>query len=177
MAARTLLAGEYAVLGLLSLRPMHGYEMAFLLAEEGLSEVFPVEQSTLYTYLHNLERRGFVAWSEARAGNRPPRKTYALTPEGARLTGTWLREPVHRMREVRLEFLLKIYFLEQLDPPAAQTLLHRQVDACGEYIERLRGHATDTSFARLVMGSKRSAAEGTLRWLQSYATELEVVIS
>jgi len=70
---RALLPGEYAVLGLLALRPMHGYEMICFLGEQGLDAVCPVEQSTLYTYLRNVESRQFVTWSEDRVGLRPPR--------------------------------------------------------------------------------------------------------
>ncbi len=175
MSDRLLLPGEHAVLGLLALRPMHGYEMARILAQEDeLFAVCPVEQSLLYTYLRNIEARGLVAWHERRVGNRPPRKLYELTPAGHVELTDWLRRPVGRIREIRLDFLLKLYFLHQLDPAAERALLAEQIDVCEAYEARLeRALPAEHGFPRLVALSKLSAAAATLRWLQSYALELE----
>ena len=162
-----------AVLGMLALRPMHGYEMTCLLADEGLADVCPVEQSTLYTYLRNVEARGLVSWTEERVGQRPPRKIFELTPAGEALIHAWLRAPVERMREVRLEFLLKLFFLEKVDRDAHRRLLSDQIEACEAYLVDLDSRPRDSDFRRLVIRSKRSAAEATLGWLKSYAYELE----
>jgi len=167
------LAGERVVLSLLALRPMHGYEMTCFIVDEGLSDVCPVEQSTLYTYLRNNEARGLVEWTEERVGLRPPRKTYSLTAEGRLLIEEWLRKPVARMREVRLEFLIKLFFLKRLDESAFRQLLVAQVSACEEYLVHLDERNVASDFSRLVVRSKRSAAEATLGWLRQYAYELE----
>lgn len=173
MNDRALLPGEYAVLGVLSLRPMHGYEMVCFLGDEGLDAVCPVEQSTLYTYLRNVESRGLVTWTEERVGNRPPRKTYALSTEGQSLVDDWLRRPVERMREVRLEYLLKLFFLNLSDRSAMKHLLAEQVLVCETYLAQVKAAPALSPFRRLVALSKTSAAEATLGWLKSYAHQLE----
>jgi DNA-binding PadR family transcriptional regulator len=172
LSERDLLPPEYAALGLLLLRPMHGYEMARALAGD-LAEVCPVEQSSLYTYLRNLEVRGLVTWSETRVGNRPPRKIFELTAVGRAAVEAWLAEPVARLREVRLDFLLKLYFLHQLDPAAETRLLREQVEVCEAYRERLAGRRPGAGFPALVLTSKLSAAEATLGWLRVYTRQLE----
>jgi PadR family transcriptional regulator AphA len=161
------------VLALLSLRDMHGYDMVSFVADEGLAAVCPVEQSTLYTYLRNVEARGYVDWTEERVGNRPPRKTYALTDAGRAAIDDWLRQPVARMREVRLEFLLKLYFLAEVDRAAHRRLIGEQIAVVEEYLAHLASVPSDTAFARLVARSKQSAAVATLGWLKQYAYELE----
>jgi DNA-binding PadR family transcriptional regulator len=171
---RELLTGEYAVLGLLALRPMHGYEMARFFDRDDLAEVCPLEQSLLYTYIRNVEERAFVAWTEQRVGLRPPRKIYHLTPPGRAHLEAWLEAPVQRMRQVRLEFLLKLYFLHHLDPAAERALLHAQIAVCEAYRERLELRVQDESgFERLVALSKATAAEATANWLIRYQTELQ----
>src|SRR3954451_21390497 len=145
MSDRSLLPGESAVLGLLALRPMHGYEMARYFDRDDLTEVCPLDQSLLYTYIRNVEERGLVTWTEERVGLRPPRKIYALTPTGQAVLDHWLHQPVDRMREVRLEFLLKVYFLAQLDPAAERALLRQQIEVCEEYHARLAARAADSS--------------------------------
>lgn len=174
MPIRDLLPGEFIVLGLLRLRPMHAYEMARMCESEGLDEVCPVEQSMLYTYVRNVEDRGLVAYQETRVGRRPPRKIYELTTAGLAEVNAWLGETVDRMREVRVDFLLKLYFLHLLDPEAERLLLARQVAVCEAYGERLAARLETTEgFERLVAQSKASAAEATSRWLREYAWELE----
>ena len=162
------------MLGLLLGRPMHGYEMARYFDRDDLSEVCPIEQSMLYTYLRNVEERGLVCWSEVRVGLRPPRKLFELTEAGRATIEAWLDEPVQRLREVRLDFLLKLYFLHGLDRVREKALLGRQIAVCDAYHERLLAHeAEGLGFARLVAASKRSGAESTLRWLREYAWQLE----
>jgi PadR family transcriptional regulator AphA len=170
---RGLLPGEYAVLGALSVRAMHGYEMQCFLADEGLTDVIPMEPSTLYTYLRNVELRGLVSWAEERVGQRPPRKTYALTAAGAQLLTDWLHRPVDRMRAVRGEFLLKLYFTGLRDARAHRALLAAQIASCERYLAGLDARAADTAFRRLVTQSKRSAAEGTLHWLTGHLADLD----
>ena len=174
MLTRPLLPGEYAVLGLLLSRPMHGYEMARYFDRDDLSEVCPIEQSMLYTYIRNIEDRGLVSWTEVRVGLRPPRKLHELNAAGREVIEAWLDEPVQRLREVRLEFLLKLYFLHTLDLLREQALLAKQIGICEEYYDRLLGRELATAgFARLVAASKRSGAESTLNWLREYAWHLE----
>jgi DNA-binding PadR family transcriptional regulator len=175
MPDRQLLPGEHVILGLLRLRPMHGYEMARLFAQEDLVTVCPVEQSLLYTYLRNLEERSLVMWEERRVGNRPPRKLYELTAAGDAELEQWLRQPVGRIREIRLEFLLKLYFLHQTDRAAELQLLARQIEVCEAYERTLtRSLSTREGFPLLVARSKLSAATATLGWLREYAGELAV---
>jgi len=175
MAERDLLSGEWAVLGMLRLGPRHGYEIARALEQDGLPDVTRIEENLLYSYLKTLDRRGLIAGHEVRVGAYPPRRVFELTAAGAAAVDGWLRQPVDRLREVRLEFMLKLYFLHRLDPAAEKVLLGRQIEAVGAYIDRVAARlsvAPAQGFERLVLGSKVTAAEATLTWLRAYAREL-----
>jgi PadR family transcriptional regulator AphA len=175
MAGRDLLPGELAVLGLLAIRPMYGYEMARYFEREDLAEVLPIEQSLLYTYVRNIEERGLVTWEEERIGLRPPRKTYVLASAGRELLDAWLGRPVARMRDVRLEFLLKLYFLHATDPGGERDLVFRQLEVCRAYRAKILALLTEASgFRRLARLSKLSAADATLGWLDAYSREIGV---
>lgn len=169
---RDLLPGEYTVLGLLRREPLHGYELARCARDEGLTAVLPLEQSALYAYLNNLEERKLVSWREERAGRRPPRKRYELTPQGAATVARWLREPVMRMREIRLEFLVKLYLLGDVSPGEVPPLLERQLDVCRAYLEDISGRVPGSEgMERLIALSKESAARATVDWLEQHLTE------
>jgi DNA-binding PadR family transcriptional regulator len=46
----------------------------------------------------------------------PPRKVFHLTPTERTAFQRWLEELVRRIRLVRQDFLLKLYFAQRLDP-------------------------------------------------------------
>lgn len=155
---------------------MHGYDMARYFRED-LSEVCPLEQSLLYSYIRNLEKRGLIDWTEERVGLRPPRKVYRLTQLGAEHARNWLKIPVQRLREVRTDFLVKLYVLHELDRKAEQILLAEQIEVCEVYRTELVDRAASLKgFDALVARSKLSAADATLRWLRDYAWETEGLV-
>lgn len=170
---RDLLPGEYAALGLLAVEPAHGYELHRRWLASPLAEVLPVEQSVLYGYLRTLDRRGLLDWEEHRVGNRPTRRIYEPSEAGWELLRGWLRTPVVRLREVRLDLLLKLYLLDLLDPRAQRRLLDRQIEACERLLDDARSAAdaveAEADFAALFTRSRVSAAEAALRWLRAYA--------
>jgi PadR family transcriptional regulator AphA len=167
--SRELLPGEYAVLGLLAGEPAHGYEVARHWAESALAMVCPVEQATVYAYLQTLEREQLVDWEEQRVGRRPPRRVYTVNEAGWSVLRAWLRAPVQRMREVRLDFLLKLFLLERIDPGASPGLIRDQIAACRHYVHEAESRsAAAEGFELLLWESKRSAGEATLNWLESH---------
>jgi PadR family transcriptional regulator AphA len=167
---------QYAILGLLHEHPAHGYELQRSFSPAGaLVEVAQVEQPTLYANLKDLAARNLIAGSEAREGARPPRTVYALTEEGTRLLDTWLREPVQRLRQVRLDFLLKVYFARRRSDELVAALVDAQIQACHDYLAALEADSATRSpgdFAYLVAESRTSAARGTLDWLHTYRRRL-----
>ena len=171
MDDRELLPGEHAALGLLAVEPAHGYELHRRWQASPLAEVLPLEQSVLYGYLRTLDRRGLLDWEEHRVGNRPPRKIYSPSETGWETLRTWLRLPVYRLREVRLDLLLKLHLVGLLDPRAELALLDRQVAICERLLAETTAGAAQvdgTAFAGLFQLSRASAAEASLRWLRDY---------
>lgn len=165
----SLSTAEYAVLGLLR-RSTHGYQVARELAGGGgLGLVCPLGMSNVYFLLGNLQERGLVRVEERQEDRYPPRVLLRATAAGRRAFHAWLREPVTRLRQVRLDFLVKLFFLGQEDPGLARELVEGQKEFCRRYLAEWRGLATDAgaeSFDRLAIGAKTSVAEGTLRWLE-----------
>lgn len=166
----------YAILGLLRERPMHGYEIAqHFKPEEDLGQVMPADMSTIYTFLKDLQEHGLIRGEQVTVGARPPRKVFSLADDAEAFFLAWVRRPVARMREVRLDFLLKLYFAQQLDAAEARALVKAQLAACQEYLERQKAHLQDVdslSFESLVLESKLTAAESIVEWLQRIAARV-----
>src|SRR5690606_34042874 len=88
----------------------------------------------------------------------------------------WLRQPVARMRQVRLDFLVKLYFALEEDPDLAYELVSGQLDACGSYeaeLERELREVEPGSFDAIALTSKTSAARITQEWLLQCRRDLE----
>ena len=160
---------EYAVLGFLR-RPMHGYQVAREMAGgAGLGLVCPLGMSNVYFLLGNLQERGLVAVAERQEERYPPRVLLRATAAGRRAFEAWLREPVTRLRHVRLDFLVKLFFVAPEDPDLARELAEDQKEFCRRYLAEWRGLARDAgagSFDRLAIEAKTAVAQGTLRWLE-----------
>jgi PadR family transcriptional regulator AphA len=160
------------MLGLVSLGPRHGYEIAAHFGPEGdLGMVCQLPMSLLYAQLKRLEGLGYLDGTTEMQTNRPPRRVYRLTPEGEAEFWRWLDQPVARLREVRLDFLLKLFFSSRIPAHDTDDLLRRQLATCRDYLAALEERQARTppdTFAHLVNQSRLTAARGTVAWLSDY---------
>lgn len=122
----------HAVLGLLGAvdgdaGAGHGYDLARHFAPgQPLAEVMRLEPGMLYHYLKKLAAAGWASATIEPQGTRPPRQVYRITEGGRTELHRWLSEPVARTREIRLEFLLKLFFARRLDSALASRLVAEQ---------------------------------------------------
>lgn len=106
---------EYAVLGLLGERPSHGFALAKLLDEEGqVGRVFTVRRPLVYRALDRLVAAGLAQAVSTEKGNAGPKRViHRITVSGRRRLNRWLAEPVEHVRDLRIEFLLKLTLLDR----------------------------------------------------------------
>jgi DNA-binding PadR family transcriptional regulator len=171
---------EFALLGLLSRGPMHGYEIARQFTDSAeLGLVLPLEQSTVYAILKDLQRRGLIEGQQETVGRRPPRTVFSLTPDAGAQLARWLETPVDRLREIRSTLLIKLYFCRDRQDRSAVRLLDAQLHASGAYLRELQARhraAEAGSFAALVCASKLGAARATLSWLRGERAALGTLV-
>lgn len=72
------------VLKLLEQEPMYGYQIIKTLEQQS-SQVFRLQEGTLYPILHALEQQGAVVSRAAAAPSGRMRKYYQITPSGRKL--------------------------------------------------------------------------------------------
>jgi len=175
-ARSSLSLGEFAILGLLREQPLHGYEVARRFAADlDLGLVLPLDISNVYAMLKDLHEQGLLEGRRETVGRRPPRTVFHTTPDAETVFLEWLEEPVGRMREVRADLLVKLYFCRAISAQSTARLLDAQVGACRAYLARMTAlvnGAEPESFERLVRHSKLSAARATLDWLEWERTRL-----
>lgn len=82
-----------AVLGCLSERPMHPYEISTTLRTRGKESSIKLNYGSLYSVVNSLQRHGLIQSRETtREGRRPERTVYAITDAGTAEFEDWLAE-------------------------------------------------------------------------------------
>jgi DNA-binding PadR family transcriptional regulator len=144
---------DFAILGILTDGPLHGYELKRVLAdsEHGF---WTVSFGSLYPALRRLEKQGFVSVG-ADGGAR--RKVYQLTAEGKAYFQELLESP--GAGDEDRAFTLKLSFFRFLDPDSRLGVL-----------ERRRAHLT----TRLAESRKsmKDSANRTKRRMDDYTLAL-----
>lgn len=161
---------EYALLGFFRQQPRHGYEVYQLLSNPaGLWQVWRVKQSQLYALLAKLEAEGYLSASLHPQDARPPRKVFTLTAAGRDAFLTWVQSPVAQPRQIRIEFLSKLYFARQEGAAVVQQLLTQQCAVCHAWVATQQAQAdtiTDPhAFPWLVNQFRLTQVEAILDWL------------
>lgn len=170
---------EYVILGLLTSRPMHGYEMFQEFQGGTLGQVVHVEMSQLYAFLKKLEKLRYIQAELEAQGVRPPRKVFHLTEEGQEVFLLWLNQAVEKPRDIRIFFLIKLYFVQQFLPKQTASLVDQQIQACQRFLEHLeaRQHSVvshnEVEFLdHIVLRSRIYQTRALLDWLHELQTEL-----
>ena len=161
----------YVVLGVLKTGAMHGYEIRKFMARH-LDGIWNVGTSQLYALLHRLEaEEGLVKGRIWQMDNRLQKRIFTLTPRGEVRFEAWVLSPTRHVRDLRLEFLTKLFFLNYLDLPGGSRLIEAQRALLEDLKHKVeQDHARQTeAFGRVVRGFRRAQFEACLNWLEDEA--------
>lgn len=166
MPRDTSVSPQPVLLGLLMNEPKHGYELHKEFSRN-LGRVWQIGLSQLYAQLRLLEEAGLVTAQTEPQSNRPPRKVYHLSSEGQEVFLHWVHQPTPYLRHIRVEFLARLYFFQQLPLPGLDQLVAEQKAVCHAQVKRFEQLAgeTDDEFRRLVLEFRRGQLESVIKWL------------
>jgi DNA-binding PadR family transcriptional regulator len=166
---------EFAAMGFLVEEPMHGYALRACISE-GLGPLWQVASSQLYQVLRRLEDRGWVRRTRQGSSAGPTKRVYHATPEGEGAFWEWATAPVDAMRNVRVEFAAKVYFLRRMNPKAIDALFDRQLAALAPMGRRVlsedRRGSDDLVLNRAWQELQTATIENFARWLTGHQQEL-----
>jgi len=102
----------------------------------------------------------------------------AITEQGRAVFQAWLTTPVERPREIRLLFLLKLYFMQSIMPQQVSHLVEQEMLACQRFLAHLESQrlpassTSDTAFLeRVVLSSRIHQTRALLDWLRELQEE------
>lgn len=127
-----------AVLGLLTERPMHPYEMAGTLRGRAKEDSIKLNYGSLYSVVEALVKHGLAEVAEVvRDGRRPERTVYAITEPGRVEFGDWLSELLSVPVKEYPQFEAALSMIGALPPEQALDLLRLRVNRLGATISGL----------------------------------------
>ena len=163
------LSPEMALLGQLYGSSGHGYDLHRKVLTD-LGHVWHLSQSQAYAILKRLETQGDISAEEISQEKLPSRQLLHITPEGRKRFLDWLGSPSgNSTRAIRLEFITRLYFLNQYFPEKIASAVEQQQAEIEINIRRLeKMHASlpdDQLYNSMSLNMRLKQLKAVLEWL------------
>jgi len=122
--------------GLLSTQRQHGYQINEFI-ERNLGRVSNMKKATAYSLLNRLAKDGLVDVSIEQDGNRPVRRVYGITPDGARLFSSMLRDILAEPVQNEPHGDIALMFIDHLDRDIALEVISQRIARLDAEIDTL----------------------------------------
>jgi DNA-binding PadR family transcriptional regulator len=160
---------KYAILGMLDLFPMSGYDIRKFTAMS-VAHFWKEDYGHIYPTLKLLLAEGLARKTEEAVEGKPPRHLYTITDEGRKELAAWL-ENAPNPPNIRIELLLKIFLGSRTEPRTLAPMLESQAAACAASYAELAG--TEKRLESMIEGGGERGREArfqlmTLRYGKSY---------
>jgi DNA-binding PadR family transcriptional regulator len=155
---------EHALLGFLIETPLHAYALHQQMIQTPLGQVWHIKQSALYAMITRLHDESYITVATDRDDARGKRYL-TITPDGKAIFSAWCRTPVAHPRDIRIEFLAKLYFTMRCYPTQATNLLEAQHATCSTWLTQLKAPHGETQYAQMVYAYRRGQIEAAIRWV------------
>jgi PadR family transcriptional regulator AphA len=161
----------YVILGMLSWRPMSGYDIKAS-ADHSTRFFWATSYGQIYPELRRLAAAGLVEAAGAEGGRR--RTTYRLTAAGRRRLQSWLAEEPATF-ELRDEGLLKLFFASARPAAARSALEAKRAFHAGklEALRAIEATGKPSGFTRVVLAYGIEMSEWAVAWCDRAIAALE----
>lgn len=176
---------KYAILGLLSLKPLTGYELKAHF-DQSIRYLWKADQAQIYRTLSDISKEGLAVSHDIQQTGRPNKKVYELTPQGKEDLRQWLCLSLPPKDERNAE-LIQVFFSGQIPDDAVAANFKRMRDSLTENLSALSSLKTlsglfsseDTPsmrsrfffFATLDLGIR--TAKMNLEWIEGILASIE----
>ena len=163
---------RFALLGLLVDQPHHGYDLYQRFADPaGLGHVWHLGMSQMYADLKTLQAKGWVSVKVEQQDPRPTRKIFSLTSAGRTAFQEWMETPSRGLREMRVEFIAKLYFAQLAGGKTIAALVACQEKSLREELAKLKTNGSSprdsNGFVYVIHSFRISQTQEAITWLKS----------
>ena len=105
---------ELVVLGLLSEKPMHGYQLYQEIEKREMEHWAQVNLASIYNTLNRLQKEKLIQGKGERPGKMPERRVYHITPKGEKRLGELVEMALNEKKMPHDSFIVGVFFLQGL---------------------------------------------------------------
>jgi PadR family transcriptional regulator AphA len=173
----------YAVLGMLSLGPMSGYDIRKE-SESSIGYFWSESYGQIYPALRELKARGLIRLRGGRQAGSRERHVYEITDRGREALALWRAEPP-RPQPVRNELLLKLFFGRRDSLAGEMGWIERRLEEESDRLreigriraEVLKQHPDHPSlpFWLMALSCGEHHARSTIRWCRETRKSLRAM--
>lgn len=181
MSTTMLTTTEAAILGLLRMGPMSGYDLRKD-AERSVGYFWAPAKTQIYATLPKLVEAGYARSKKVAQATRPDKVVYELTELGLAALRTWIAEAPLEAGHGRNLILLKLFIANPDDVEALLPQLGERRAAAQRLHDELveleaAGKGDVTPFQRLTRRFGFLYAEAVLRWAEEAERELRSLLA
>ena len=161
----------YVVLGLVSVRPTTGHDLAAF-AQRSIGQFFSLTRSHSYSELERLCRLGLLSVTEVEQERFPTKRVYEITDAGVEVLTAWLEDselPAERQRNL---FLVRVFFGDRISSTRLNELFdayeratRERRDYMAAFVDRLADRP-QSAFRRATAMFGLAQAQARLDWLE-----------
>lgn len=122
------------LLGIIYEKPLNAYEITKLLDYMNIKWWFNVADSTVYTTLKNLEKRGLLEGTIEKIGNMPDKTIYSLTEKGRDELKETIKESILQFSFDTNIFTIAAFVMDILEEEEKKKLLKKRLDILQSYL-------------------------------------------
>jgi DNA-binding PadR family transcriptional regulator len=163
---------ELLLLGLLRSHEMHGYQLNEFI-DSHLGATVHLKKPTAYRLLNKMADDGWVTYREEREGNRPPRRVFAITPQGEAAFQQLLRESLADYKPIVSLGNIGLLFLDAVPPKEALGLLQKRRASVESVLQQAHAHKVHEESFPLVLSHQIRHFTTELEWLDEVVAQLE----
>ena len=175
---------QHGILGFLNYGPCSGYELAKAF-HSSVQFFWPAQTSQIYLTLGKLESAELITHETVIQTGKPNKNVYSILPAGRAELLRWLSEQGRTTDGYKSEFLMKVFFAENLPPQQAIALLHAYADECRAWLRGMGsvpqsieeyGRLTDASapvYWTFTAQFGRAYAQMCIAWAEDCIKKLE----
>jgi len=174
---------RYAVLGMLSVCPMSGYDIKKII-EQSIAHFWNESYGRIYPVLQELEKQGLATRKTERTEGKPDRQVYSITRAGERELHAWLAAPV-KSEAVRSELLLKLFFGSRMSAAEREShvvaarerhaSLLKVYEATAAGLKKTHAQNPGLPFWLITLNFGRRRSESIMAWCDDTLRELKKV--
>jgi DNA-binding PadR family transcriptional regulator len=152
------------LLGLLRQQDLHGYQLNDII-DTHIGSSIHFTKPTAYRLLHNMAEGGWVTFREEKAGRRPTRRIYALTPQGEVQFQKMLKQNLSKYEPAQQANVISLAFLDALPQEDVIALLEKRRDMIVSLIQSRMGDAVHGGSFQLLIDHQKRHLQADLDWL------------